>query len=455
MKNSPHPLFGTDGVRGVANSDLSPEMVLFLGMAFGTWLVEEGFSRATVVVGNDSRISSDMLTSALCAGIASTGTDVLNVGIIPTPAISHFLLQGLAQGGAVVSASHNPVEDNGIKFFQPSGEKLTDEQEKRIEEIFRNQSWKRASSVQVGKIYHHPEWKEKYIEFLLNCVEVPHGEKKKMRIVLDCAYGATSVVAPEVFRRLGQDTVSLHDNPDGLRINVGCGSTFPQVIAQKTVEHSAFLGVSFDGDGDRVIFSAEDGTILDGDNILVSMTKRLSRRWLQEGWAPVIVGTSYTNSAVERVLSEMGYRLYRAPPGDKNVFLCMKEEHSPLGGETSGHIVFSQYSRTGDGILTALLCLIQMIKSNQLSSQWAKEVEKLPQVLVAIPLQENKKYEILNDQTFSSLVQKEKERLLRLFIRPSGTENVLRILIEAENWATAYESLKVLTSYIARWEGRY
>ncbi|MFN4182392.1 MAG: phosphoglucosamine mutase, partial [bacterium] len=266
----------------MANSDLSPEMALALGLAFGTWLREEGFSHPAVVVGNDSRVSSDMLTSALCAGIASTGADVLSVGVLPTPAISHFLVQGLAQGGAVVSASHNPVEDNGIKFFHPSGEKLTDEQEKRIEEIFRNQFWKRASPVQVGRIYHYPEWKEKYMEFLWNCIEVPPRRKRRERIVLDCAYGATSVVAPEIFRRLGLEVVSLHDNPDGLRINVDCGSTSPQVIARNTVEHSAYLGVSFDGDGDRVIFSAEDGTILDGDNILVSMTKRNSRRWAEE-----------------------------------------------------------------------------------------------------------------------------------------------------------------------------
>ncbi len=445
------PLFGTDGVRGIANLELTPEIALSLGLAFGTYLKNQGISLPEVLVGKDGRMSGDMLEAAISAGLASTGCVVHQVGIIPTPALSHFIVAGYAQGGVMISASHNPVQDNGIKFFQQNGEKLLDEQEKQVEEIFREIRWNRANPTHTGKIWHRPEWKQKYIDLLLHLLPIPHTKGGKREIILDCAYGAMSEVAPEVLSRLGWKFIQYNAQPDGLRINVGCGSTHPEFIAWKTREHRAFCGISFDGDGDRAIFAAPDGNILDGDNILLSMTKRQGQHWLQSGWNPVIVGTEYTNSALEEALSHFGFALFRAQPGDKNVFLQMKKSHSPAGGETSGHIVFSEYTRTGDGLVTVLLCLNQIFSENGNFTDWSEELKKVPQLLASIPLDARKKYAIIQDAEFLSLLDEMKNQMHRVFVRPSGTENVLRVLVEASEQRTARDAMHLLTAFVQKW----
>nr|MBA3431973.1 phosphoglucosamine mutase [Actinomycetota bacterium] len=337
-------LFGTDGVRGVANRDLTPDLTLALGRAAGFQLAPGG---GKVVVGRDTRVSGPMLEGALVGGLCSAGAHAVLAGILPTPAIA-FLTTALGgRAGAVISASHNPVGDNGIKFFSSEGVKLPAETEDAIEAAMTDPSSELPIGEDVGGVIALQDAASRYLEHLATAIDRPLDG---LRIVLDCAYGAAWEVAPKAFRDAGADVVSLNDSPDGMRINVDCGSTAMACIQTAVVNAQADMGFAFDGDADRVLAVDEHGDVVDGDRIVGLSALRLAADGALEN--AVVVSTVMANLGFKRALEEHGISVVGVPVGDKYVAIEMERNRAVLGGEQSGHIIFSQHSTTGDGILT-------------------------------------------------------------------------------------------------------
>jgi len=436
-------LFGTDGVRGVANLDLTPELGLRLGRAAGHVLGGHGNS---VVIGRDTRRSGRMLESALAAGLCSVGTEVRLVGHIPTPGLAYLAKAHDFVAGAVISASHNPAPDNGIKFFDHRAQKLPDTVEDKIEALMSgDDSLPRPTEGGIGLVGDARGLVKDYETFLLSMAPPLAG----MRIALDCANGATYRVAPAVFAHAGAEVLAFFDAPNGQNINDGCGATAPEALQRLVVDHKADAGFAFDGDGDRVIVIDERGRAHNGDFVLALAARHFAK---QGRLSPkLVVGTVMTNGGLESTLARDGIRLERTQVGDRYVWEAMERLGAQFGGESSGHVIFRQYSTTGDGILTALEVLHLVRAEGRRLSELADDMEFWPQVTRNVKAARRREW----DQIAAFVDAKEKAEAQlgsagRLLVRPSGTEPVLRITVEARDATLASSTAEGLARVAER-----
>ena len=430
-------LFGTDGVRGVANQEpLTPELAFRLGRVGGAFLREKrgGGARGIIIVGRDTRLSGPMLEAALSAGVCSAGSDCVSVGVMPTPAIA-FLTRALdADGGVVISASHNPYEDNGIKFFAPTGMKLPDEWEDEMEgRLPLLEGVTRPVGAGVGRMRPHAGAERAYETFVLGTV--PGVRLQGMRIVVDCAHGATSRLAPRILRRLGAEVVTMGARPTGRNINHRVGALHPETLKIRVLKERAHVGLAFDGDGDRLITVDEGGEVRDGDFLLALFARELVKRERLPG--ALLVTTVMANLGLEISLKEAGVRMVRTPVGDRYVLEEMLRLGALLGGEQSGHIIFLEQTTTGDGIISALQLLRIMRESGQPLGALAGCMRKYPQRLVNVAVRAKPPLESL---TRLSARLKEIETTMngraRVLVRYSGTEPLARVMVEGQDEAT-------------------
>jgi phosphoglucosamine mutase len=426
-------LFGTDGVRGVANIyPMTAEVALQLGRALA-YVIKFGSSRHRIVVGKDTRVSGYLLEYATVAGICSMGVDVLLLGPFPTPGIAYITSSMRADAGVVISASHNPYQDNGIKFFSGNGFKLPDELEARIEVLMTQPEVEGAcpTATEVGQAFRIDDARGRYISFLKSTFP-KELELDGLKIVVDCAHGATYRIAPEIFTELGAEVIPMGVRPNGRNINHRCGATYPETMTALVKRHEADLGVAFDGDGDRVIMVDHQGQIVDGDHILgICALDMLERERLRR---KTVVGTVMSNLGLELALKARGIRLLRAPVGDRYVVEAMLKGGYNLGGEQSGHVVFLNQTTTGDGILTALRLLAVMLRKDQPLAELAGLVQKCPQILINVMVK--KKTDLKTVPQARQAIQEAEKRLGangRLLVRYSGTEPKLRIMTEGED----------------------
>lgn len=438
------PKFGTDGVRGVANADLSAYFAFRLGrVAGGT--IAEGKQGQRVLVGRDTRISGDLLSSALTAGLLSVGVHVVDLGVLPTPGVALLTRQSGAAAGAMISASHNPAPDNGIKFFGPEGGKIADETETAIEEaIDEFERFPSPTGKDVGRLLPGAGLVEDYAAYLARCCPV---RLDGLRIVMDCGNGAASELGPRVARELGAEVVALNHDPDGLNINAGCGALHPEQAQAAVREHGAHFGVSFDGDADRAIFADELGRLVDGDRVMAMC----AIAWKDTDRLPgnAVVGTVMSNVGLERGLAERDIRLLRAPVGDRHVAEMMRSSGAALGGEKSGHIIFSTLATTGDGILTFLQVAALVRQSGRTLSELAEQIREYPQVLVNVPVWRRRGW---RDQPDLWRAVREAEARLRnrgrILVRASGTERLIRVMAEGPDQAEVQEIVDTVAAVV-------
>lgn len=422
-------LFGTDGVRGIANIELTCEMAYKLGK-IGAHILTKGKKKAKIVVGKDTRISGDMLEAAMVSGILSAGADALCVGVVPTPAVAFLTRKYEADAGVVISASHNPVEYNGIKFFSKDGFKLPDNIEESIEEyILDNKDIEvKLSGDEVGRRINIEDGIKDYTEFLKTTIDINFAG---MKIAMDCGNGASYIAAPSTFTELGAEVEVLNHAPDGLNINYKCGSTYPEVIKDFVLKTGADVGLSFDGDADRLIAVDEKGNIVDGDKIMAICGAFLKEEGkLKED---TVVATVMSNIGLEKALKGKNCKIVKTKVGDRYVLEKMKEEGYVLGGEQSGHIIFLDHNTTGDGLLSALQLLSVVKKKNKPLSELASIMNIYPQVLKNAKVSNDKKNSYMEDEVIASRIKEIEEAMLddgRVLIRPSGTEPLVRVMLE-------------------------
>ena len=421
--------FGTDGIRGIAGESLTADLSFKVGKALGKLLTEKK-EHPKVVIGRDTRISCDMIEQALTAGLTSTGVNVMTVGTIPTPAIAYLTKTIETDSGIMISASHNPYQDNGIKIFGPDGFKLTDEQELEIESLIDNsEQIKNASFEKIGKVYGGNELTQKYIQHIKQSIS---GDLSEIKIALDCANGATTGVAPFIFGDLEADIETIGCQSNGVNINDNVGSTKIETISEFVKENNVDVGFAFDGDGDRVLAVDASGNIVDGDKIMFILAKHLKEQGeLKDN---MVVSTVMSNIGFYKAIEENGLQSVKTAVGDRYVVEEMRKNDYSLGGEQSGHIVLMNYATTGDGILTAVK-LANIIKTSGKSlEELASEVSIYPQKLVNIKVVDKKTAmedsEILAE---CEKVEKELEGNGRILLRASGTENLIRVMVEASS----------------------
>jgi phosphoglucosamine mutase len=419
-------LFGTDGIRGVANTELTPELLVGLGRSLVRTLREEGTERPQILVGRDPRASGEMLEAALSAGVTSAGGDVVSAGVLPTPGVAYLTAETSADAGAMISASHNPVEDNGIKFFGPSGGKLTDDEEQRIETLLERAADDRPVGAHIGRLRRDHELLVRYVEHLAGAAS---ENLSHLHIVLDCANGAASHVAPFVLRRLGAQVDVLNAKPDGTNINAGCGSTHPDVVARAVVEAGADLGLAHDGDADRLIAVDHQGNIVDGDVILAILAADLQER----SGLDTVVTTVMTNLGFTRAMRERNIEVIQTKVGDRYVREAMLAGGHPIGGEQSGHIILTDYATTGDGVLTAIRLLSVLVRNRKSLAELSRIMTRMPQVLVNVSGVDRQR--LPEAETVWRAVEHENEVLGdrgRVLVRASGTEPLVRVMVEAD-----------------------
>lgn len=432
-------LFGTDGVRGVANLDpMTSEMAMQLGRAAAHIFMRRA-GRHQIVIGKDTRISGYMLESALMAGICSMGVDVLLVGPMPTPAIA-FLTRSLrADAGVVISASHNPYQDNGIKFFSSDGFKLPDEVEARIENLIMSDEIRhlRPTADLIGKAYRIDDAEGRYIEFAKR--SLPKDlDFQGIKLVVDCANGAAYKVAPTVLRELGASVEVIGNKPDGMNINSGCGAVHPELLQEAVLRQKADIGIALDGDADRAVFVSELGTIIDGDHVMAALGLDLQQNGLLA--KHTLVGTVMSNFGLELSMAKAGISLVRTPVGDRYLLERMLAEGYNFGGEQSGHFIFLDHNTTGDGLVSALQMLSLLKRTKKPLSELAKAMTAVPQVLVNIQVKQKPVLETIPD--VDRAIQASNRRLNgsgRVVIRYSGTEPLLRIMVEGEQSTVVHE----------------
>ncbi|MEW9123399.1 MAG: phosphoglucosamine mutase [Thermotaleaceae bacterium] len=438
-------LFGTDGVRGIANLELTAELAYQLGRA-GAYILTRSYKKAKIVIGRDTRISGDMLEAALTAGILSTGADVLSVGIVPTPAVAYLTRHYGANAGVVISASHNPVEYNGIKFFSEEGFKLPDTMEEEIEDIILNHKEVASNPTgkDIGKKIEIDDAIKQYASFLKNTINV---DLRGMKIAVDCANGAAYVAAPSVLSALGAELKIIHHKPDGLNINLNCGSTHPEAVQKQVIDWGADIGLAFDGDADRLIAVDEKGQIVDGDKILTICGSYLKEtgKLAQD----TVVATVMSNIGLEIALKKANCKLERTNVGDRYVLEKMLQEGYNLGGEQSGHLIFLEHNTTGDGLLSALQLLMVMKEKKQALSKLAGAMTTYPQVLVNAKVSNGNKHSYMEDDVVAQEIKKLESHMDgegRVLIRPSGTEPLVRVMLEGKD----EEELKRLAQNLAK-----
>lgn len=420
--------FGTDGVRGIANSELTPELAFRLGR-FGGYVLTKDKERPKVLIGRDTRISGHMLEGALVAGLLSIGAEVMRLGVISTPGVAYLTKALGAQAGVMISASHNPVEDNGIKFFGPDGFKLSDAQELEIEGLMDSEEDQlpRPVGADLGQVNDYFEGGQKYLQYLKQTVD---EDFSGIHVALDCAHGATSALAMHLFADLDADISSMGASPNGLNINDGVGSTHPEALAAFVKEKEADVGLAFDGDGDRLIAIDENGEIVDGDQIMYICAKYLNEKnRLKQN---TIVSTVMSNLGFYKALEAQEIKSVPTAVGDRYVVEEMKKSGYNLGGEQSGHIIFLDYNTTGDGLLTGLQLVNIMKVTKKRLSELAGEMKKFPQVLVNVRV--NDKHHVTDNAKVSEIIRKVEEEMNgngRILVRPSGTEPLVRVMAEA------------------------
>jgi phosphoglucosamine mutase len=425
-------LFGTDGVRGIANEKLSCELAFKLGQA-GAYVLTSSVHKARILIGRDTRISGDMLESALVAGICSVGAEAVVAGVIPTSGVAFLTRDYGADAGVVISASHNAAEYNGIKFFSADGIKLPDEIEERIEAIILDdsESIEFKTGVNVGRRVGALNALAEYKEFLLSTTDT---NLRGLKIVLDCAHGAASVVGPRAFQELGATVVPYYNTPDGTNINDNCGSTHPEKLTQLVTELGADMGFAFDGDADRLIAVDEHGVIVDGDQIMAICAIDLKKRGLLK--QDTLVCTVMSNLGLDIAMEQQGIRTVKTKVGDRYVLEEMLKSGYNFGGEQSGHIIFHDQSPTGDGILTGIQLASVVMRSGRPLSRLAGKISILPQVLVNARVKDEYKDSILEDEQVKARMQELEAHFNgkgRVLIRPSGTEPLVRVMIEGQN----------------------
>ncbi|CAN2040853.1 Phosphoglucosamine mutase [Candidatus Magnetomoraceae bacterium gMMP-15] len=426
--------FGTDGIRGIANIyPITPEIALKLGKAVATVLKEQNQKRRNkVLIGKDTRQSGDMLEYALTSGLCSMGCDVLLAGVLPTPAVAQLTRSFKANAGFVISASHNPAPDNGIKIFSYDGFKLHDQIEQEIEKVILSDDIdsKHLQSKLLGRAYRVDNARERYIEYAKNTVQ--NMDFDNLKIIVDCANGAAFNVAPFIFKELCPDAIILNDQPDGFNINQNCGALYPSAIQKLVKETKADAGIAFDGDADRLIMCDEKGNELNGDHIMaICGTYFLKKNSLNKN---TIVATQYSNLGLDEALKNYGGNVVRVLNGDRYVIARMRQDNLNLGGEASGHIIFTDQTTTGDGIISALQVLKIIKKENTSLSELAKCISLYPQIIKNISVKEKKDFDLMPG--VRAVIDEINDKLGnsgRTLIRYSGTENKLRIMIEGKN----------------------
>jgi len=433
-------LFGTDGVRGRANDLLTPQLSLDLARAAAAAHVPPG---GHVIIGRDTRVSGPMLEAALAAGFASVGIDVSLAGIIPTPAISFLIKDERADLGAVISASHNPPGDNGVKFFDPTGRKLSVAAELAIEQAMRNPV---GRSNDVGAIRPLDAAATRYAAFLTGAIDSDAIDLTGTSIVVDCAHGATSAIAPHVLRHLGAHVIELNASHDGTKINVQCGSTDLRALRSAVREHHAELGVAFDGDGDRVLLVDESGRTVDGDCMLGIAAQHMSR----DGTLTprLVVATVMTNAGLDAWLDQQGIELVRTDVGDRNVASEMDRLDAKLGGEQSGHIIFRDHTPTGDGILTTVKLLEAAHRASRSLGSLAAGIVLYPQVHRHVPCPDSTLIPHHDLQAIAASAQSSLGRGGRVIVRPSGTQPIVRVTVEAEDETACTDTADALVRQI-------
>lgn len=425
-------MFGTDGVRGIANLELTADLAFKLGRA-GAHVLTEGTHKPKILVGMDTRISCDMLESALVSGILSVGAEVISVGVIPTPAVAYLTRRYKCDAGVVISASHNPVEYNGIKFFNAKGYKLSDELEDKIQYVIENEIDEIPSPVggAIGRKIKEEGALEEYVEFAKSTIA---GDLKGTRVALDCANGAAFKAAVRAFRELGAEVVVINSTPDGVNINDGCGSTHPEELQEYVVKKKCHLGLAFDGDADRCLAVDDNGRLIDGDYIMAICAKDLKEQGKLKN--DTLVVTVMSNMGLFIALDKEGISTAKTKVGDRYVLEEMVKEGYSLGGEQSGHIIFLDYNTTGDGLVTALTLASIVKRTGKSLSELASIMKQLPQVLANAIVPNEKKNIYLEDKEIIEEIEKIEKSLDgcgRVLIRPSGTEPLVRVMLEGEN----------------------
>ena len=439
-------LFGTDGVRGIANTELTCELAMSIGRAAASVLSDGSRHRPTFVVGSDTRASSDMLGSALIAGLCSLGADVIQLGVVPTPAVAYLVEKYKADAGVMISASHNPAEFNGIKIFNGYGYKLADMLEERIEDIIldKNYSHNLAEGHEVGKVSFAENAKKDYIRHIASTV---HYSLDGMRIAIDCANGSASATAPELFRALGADVHILSATPNGTNINKNCGSTHMEALAEYVKEHSLDCGIAFDGDADRCLCVDENGNMIDGDMIMAICAVDLKKRGKLNN--NTVVGTVMTNFGFGKFCEENGIRFIATKVGDRYVLEEMLLEDHSFGGEQSGHIIFRDFATTGDGQLTAAQLLSHLKTSGKKLSELASVMTRFPQTTINLKISKEGKLAFYTDSEVNAKIDEVKEvlgRSGRILVRPSGTEPLIRVMVEGMDT----EQIEALANDVAK-----
>lgn len=426
-------LFGTDGVRGIANEELTPTLAMQLGQAGAYVLTKEKNHKPTIMVGCDTRISGDMLANALMAGACSVGANCIFVGVIPTPAVAYLTQKYRVDAGVVISASHNPVEFNGIKFFDGNGYKLPDALEDEIEQLIKDNmtGLKFPTGPGVGKVKYRTDAREEYINHSIKSVPV---NLDGMKIVVDCAEGASYYTSVEALKELGGNIVAIHNNPDGTNINANCGSTHMEELQARVVYEKAKVGLAFDGDADRLLAVDENGNIIDGDRIMAIVGNHMKSQGKLKN--DVIVATVMSNLGFFLMGQKQGITMEQTKVGDRYVLERMKEIDASLGGDQSGHIIFLDENTTGDGLLSALHLLQVMVETGKPLSELAEIMEVLPQALVNAKVANHKKDKYLEYPEIAEAIKKLEEKFAgegRVLIRPSGTEPLVRVMIEGKD----------------------
>lgn len=433
-------LFGTDGIRGKANQyPLNSETALKVGKAVGTVFANK---KHKIVIGKDTRLSGYMLESALTAGICSTGCDVLLVGPLPTAAIAFLTRELNADAGIMITASHNPAEDNGIKILSSEGFKLSKKTEEKIEEVIFSEKFKAADGNKVGKVFRVETAKKRYIDFVKKSTDVRFDG---LRAVVDCANGAAYDVGPAVLEELGADIVVMNNKPDGLNINKDCGATHPENLKKHVIKNRADIGIAFDGDADRFIALDEKGEVVDGDKVMAICAIDLKERGKLK--KDTLVVTVMSNIGLDIAMKKHGIKLKKTPVGDQHVAEEMKNSGAVIGGEQSGHIIFFNHNTTGDGIISAIQTLSVMKRSKKKLSELAGCMEEFPQVLVNVEVKEKKKIEKMPSVVeVKENVEKKLHCEGRVLVRYSGTQNLCRVMIEGKDT----EEIKKYADMIAK-----
>ena len=429
--NSDKRLFGTDGIRGTVNAGkVTALMAVNLAMAAGEYFYgKAGTKKSRVLIGKDTRLSGYMLEPALVAGFTSVGLDSITTGPLPTPAIAHLTRVLRCDLGVMISASHNPYEDNGLKLFGADGFKLSDEVENEIQ-LRMERGPTLAKSANLGRARRMEDAIGRYVEFIKQILP-KREDLSGMKVVLDCSNGASYRVGPEVLFELGAEAIVIGDEPNGKNINLDCGAMFPNKMASITKLEGADLGIALDGDADRVIFSDENGNIIHGDQIIALLAKEMKRN--NELKENKVVGTFMSNLGLENFLNDLNINFHRTKVGDRYILDEMIKSNSKLGGEPSGHILLTEFAKTGDGLLTAIKILSLLKKSGIKASEYLRPFKPVPQSLKNL---KNINKEVLSNENITNLVN-EKQKILgkngRIFLRPSGTEDVIRIMVECED----------------------